>query len=112
MDTLLEPREFFAHLKITTSEEWIENLLVGPLHNVKKRLQTLEKQRSSESDAAVWDEIPVLIETCDQVFDLYFKILWKGVTGIGTENVMFYVGYNLLAIWSHSLYIHKILANF
>lgn len=44
--------------------------------------------------------------------DLYFKILWKGVTGIGTENVMFYVGYNLLAIWSHSLYIHKILANF
>lgn len=55
---------------MTTSEEWIENLLVGPLHNVTKRLQTLEKQRSSESDAAVWDEIPVLIETGDQVFDL------------------------------------------
>lgn len=57
---------------MTTSEEWIENLLVGPLHNVTKRLQTLEKQRSSESDASVWDEIPVLIETGDQVFDLYF----------------------------------------
>lgn len=75
MDTPLERREFFAHLKMTTSEEWIENLLVGPLHNVTKRLQTLEKQRSSESDVTAWDEIPVLIETCDQVFDLYFKIL-------------------------------------
>lgn len=74
---LLDTPLVFACLKMTTSEEWIENLLVGPLHNVTKRLQTLEKQRSSESDAAVWDEIPVLIETGDQVFDLYFEIFEK-----------------------------------
>lgn len=87
MDTPL----VFACLKMTTSEEWIENLLVGPLHNVTKRLQTLEKQRSSESDAAVWDEIPVLIETGDQVFDLYFKILKRSNLD-GYSNVKFYVG--------------------
>ena len=50
---------------MTTSENLIENLLVGPLHSVTKRLQTLEKERCPERE--MWDEIPCYIETCDQV---------------------------------------------